>query len=195
MLGPVQEPPSRFPALRYAGPDDADALRRLADLDSSRPPRGVVLVAEVRDELWAAVSLDDGHAVGDPFRPTAELLLHMLQRANVLRRAQRGQMDRLPRAGPSRRPCSAARSPRNPVGPGRGRGSGDGRVGAMTPRRAGAQDRRRAGRSTSRTQSSVRPVSAAGGQAAAYKGLHLSLLTLFDSAPGSRSGSACSPPV
>jgi len=100
VLGPVQEPPSRFPALRYAGPDDADALRRLADLDSSRPPRGVVLVAEIRDELWAAVSLDDGHAVGDPFRPTAELLLHMLQRANALRRAQRGRMDGLPRVWP-----------------------------------------------------------------------------------------------
>jgi|tagenome__1003787_1003787.scaffolds.fasta_scaffold20860481_2 hypothetical protein len=100
VLGPVQAPPSRFPALRYAGPDDAEALRRLADLDSSRPPRGVVLLAEVGDELWAAVSLDDGHAVGDPFRPTADLLLHMLQRANALRRAQRGRMEALPRVWP-----------------------------------------------------------------------------------------------
>src|SRR5690349_22450666 len=54
MLGPVQTPPRRFPALRYAGPADADALQRLADLDSKRPPRGVVLLAEVNGEPWAA---------------------------------------------------------------------------------------------------------------------------------------------
>jgi hypothetical protein len=101
LLGPVQAPPSRFPALRYAGPEDAEALSRLADLDSRRPPRGVVLVAEAGGELWAAVSLDDGHAVGDPFRPTSELLLHMLRRANELRKAQRGRMDALPRVWPA----------------------------------------------------------------------------------------------
>ena len=101
LLGPVQAPPAHFPALRYAGPADGDALLRLAELDSRRAPRGVVLVAEVRDELVAAVSLDDGHAVADPFRPTADLLLHMLERANSLRRAQRGSMERLPRVWPA----------------------------------------------------------------------------------------------
>jgi hypothetical protein len=101
LLGPVQTPPQRFPALRYAGPDDVDALQRLADLDSKRPPRGVVLFAEVNGEPWAAVSLDDGHGVADPFRPTADLLLHMYRRANDLRKAQRGRMAALPHVWPA----------------------------------------------------------------------------------------------
>lgn len=101
LLGPVQAPPAARHTLRYAGPEDADALIDLAELDSSRPPRGVVLLAEVGDELWAAVSLDDGHAVADPFRPTAGLLLEMLARSRQLRRAERGRMERLPRVWPA----------------------------------------------------------------------------------------------
>jgi hypothetical protein len=101
MAGPVQTRPATHPMLRYAGPDDAAALKDLADLDSSRPPRGVVLVAEVDGELWAAVSLDDGHHVADPFRPTADLLLQMLRRARDLRRAERGRAGRLPRVFPA----------------------------------------------------------------------------------------------
>jgi hypothetical protein len=96
----VQAPPATRYTLRYAGPDDAEALNRLADLDSSRPPRGVVLLAEVGEEMWAAVSLDDGHAVADPFRPSAGLLLQLLDRARQLRRAERGRMHRLPRVWP-----------------------------------------------------------------------------------------------
>ncbi|HWT22063.1 MAG TPA: hypothetical protein VN213_01015 [Solirubrobacteraceae bacterium] len=101
LLGPVQEPPVARHTLRYAGPDDAEALAQLADLDSSRPPRGVVLLAEVGDELWAAVSLDDGHGVADPFRPSADLLLRIHERARELRRAERGRMERLPRVWPA----------------------------------------------------------------------------------------------
>lgn len=58
--------------LRLAVPADADALQRLAELDSTHAPRGDVLVAEVGGEVWAAVSLEDHHAVADPFRPTGE---------------------------------------------------------------------------------------------------------------------------
>ena len=36
-------------------------------------PQLPVLVAEVGGELWAAVSLVDGHLSADPFRPTGEL--------------------------------------------------------------------------------------------------------------------------
>ena len=86
--------------LRYAVPADAEALDRLAQLDSRRAPRGIVLVAEVGGELWAALSVDDGHAVADPFRPTGELVALLLERARQLRRAQRGRMDRLPRVWP-----------------------------------------------------------------------------------------------
>jgi hypothetical protein len=87
--------------IRWATPDDAYALSRLAQLDSSRPPRGVVLLAEVGDELWAAISLDDGHLVADPFKLTGELAFVLAERARRLKRAERGRMGRLPRVFPA----------------------------------------------------------------------------------------------
>jgi hypothetical protein len=102
VLGPVQEIPAHAPALtlRHAVPADAEALDRLAELDSARAPRGAVLVAEVGGELWAAISLDDMHAVADPFRPTGELLALLVERARQLRRAQHGRVHGLPRVWP-----------------------------------------------------------------------------------------------
>ena len=50
---------------------DLAALDRLAVLDSASPPTGDVLLAEVGDELWAAVAVDTGAAIADPFRPSA----------------------------------------------------------------------------------------------------------------------------
>ncbi len=87
--------------IRWATPDDAVALARLAQVDSSRPPRGVVLLAEVGDELWAAISLDDGHLVADPFRLSGELAFDLAQRARRVKRAERGRMGRLPRVFPA----------------------------------------------------------------------------------------------
>jgi hypothetical protein len=60
--------------IRRATAEDALAVRRLAALDSSFPPTGDVLLAETGDELWAALSLDSGAAVADPFRPSRDLL-------------------------------------------------------------------------------------------------------------------------
>jgi hypothetical protein len=102
ILGPVQQLPAdpRALTLRHAVPADADALDRLAQLDSSRAPRGIVLVAEVGEELWAAVSLDDMHAVSDPFRPTGELVALLVARARQLRRAEQGRLNGLPRVWP-----------------------------------------------------------------------------------------------
>jgi hypothetical protein len=65
--------------IRFAYPDDAIALRRLAALDSQPVLDGPMLLAEVAGELWAAVALTgEPRAIADPFRPTAELvaLLH-----------------------------------------------------------------------------------------------------------------------
>src|SRR5215217_3075958 len=100
LAGPVQTVPAGAPSvtLRPAGSADAEALDRLAQLDSRRAPRGAVIVAEVRGELWAAMSLDDGHSVADPFRPTAELLALMLERGRQLRRSPRTHV--LPRVWP-----------------------------------------------------------------------------------------------
>lgn len=53
---------------------DAAALARLAQLDSSRAPLGPALLAHAGGELRAAVGIADGHAVADPFHPTADLV-------------------------------------------------------------------------------------------------------------------------
>jgi hypothetical protein len=110
LKGPTKDPTTgaerahgggRRLTIRWATPDDADALAHVARLDSSRPPRGVVLLAEVGDELWAAISLDDGHLVADPFRLSGELAFDLVQRARRLQRAERGRMGRLPRVFPA----------------------------------------------------------------------------------------------
>jgi hypothetical protein len=104
LLGPTQAVPpvktSPAVTIRYAAPEDGSALAGLAGLDSSRPPRGVVLIAEVGGEPWAAVSLDDHHAVADPFRPSGELVWLLMERARQVRRAQWGDMQPLPRVWP-----------------------------------------------------------------------------------------------
>jgi hypothetical protein len=93
LAGPVQAAPTGTSSLtlRLAVPADAEALDRLAQLDSRRAPRGAVIVAEVAGELWAAISVDDGHAVADPFRPTGELVALLVERSRQLRRARRTQ--------------------------------------------------------------------------------------------------------
>jgi hypothetical protein len=60
--------------IRRATSEDTLAVRRLAVLDSSFPPTGDVLLAEMGDELWAALSVDTGSAVADPFRPSRDVL-------------------------------------------------------------------------------------------------------------------------
>jgi hypothetical protein len=53
---------------------DSDALERLAALDSSRPLTGEVMLAYAGGEVRAALSLQTGRAVADPFYPSAELV-------------------------------------------------------------------------------------------------------------------------
>jgi len=60
--------------IRTATTADKFAVRRLAVLDSSDPPTGDVLLAEMDGELWAALSVDTGAAVADPFRPSRDLV-------------------------------------------------------------------------------------------------------------------------
>src|SRR4051794_35460002 len=59
--------------VRRAWAGDVDDLGRLAVLDGAPPLRGEVLVAEVDGALWAALSLESGVVVADPFRPSLEL--------------------------------------------------------------------------------------------------------------------------
>jgi hypothetical protein len=100
LLGPTQYVEAASPAvtIRYARPEDALALLDLADLDSSTAPQGIVLVAEVGGRIWAAHSVEDGHAIADPFRPTGELSFLLAERARQLSRAARPSRRRRTRA-------------------------------------------------------------------------------------------------
>ena len=88
--------------IRRATAADASAVRRLAALDSAFPPTGDVLFAEMGDELWAALSVDTGAAVADPFHPSRDLVDLLRFRADRLTRdarSDRGLRTRLlPRA-------------------------------------------------------------------------------------------------
>ena len=67
--------------VRVAAPDDELAVRRLAELDSSRPPSGRVLLAVVGTEPVAALAVETGTVVADPFRPTEDVVAVLRQAA------------------------------------------------------------------------------------------------------------------
>ena len=60
--------------LRPATSADTAELERLAALDSARPLDGDVMLAYAGGEVRAALSLDSGRAVADPFWPSADLV-------------------------------------------------------------------------------------------------------------------------
>jgi hypothetical protein len=102
LAGPVQlTPVDTRVTFRHAHPRDAAALTELAQLDSSRTPTGDVIVADAGGELWAAVSLDDGHAVANPFRPSGELTWRLMERAREIQRASSGTPRRGWRTSPA----------------------------------------------------------------------------------------------
>ena len=82
-------------SIREASIADAAALDALAELDSAHAPRGRVLVAEVDGAVVAALPLDGGRAIADPFRHTAEAVALLEARAAQLR-GRRGGRSRLP---------------------------------------------------------------------------------------------------
>lgn len=63
---------------------DTDAVRLLAALDGRHMPSGPVLVAELDNEVVAALPLDGGQALADPFRPTANVVALLELRARQL---------------------------------------------------------------------------------------------------------------
>lgn len=82
--------------LRPATTADAADLERLAALDSARPLTGEVVLASVDGELRAALSLETGRAVADPFHPSLELV-PLLRAAAGERPARRLLRRRAPR--------------------------------------------------------------------------------------------------
>lgn len=59
-------------AVRFAHPDEAGALRRLAELDDAANLAGEILVATIDADVVAALSLDDGRVVANPFVLTSD---------------------------------------------------------------------------------------------------------------------------
>jgi hypothetical protein len=75
--------PSNGHLIRFADDDDAHTLRRLAELDSSTAPAGRVLIAEHDGVAVAALAIDEGRAIADPFRHTGVALALLRMRANA----------------------------------------------------------------------------------------------------------------
>jgi|SRR5580704_1512746 hypothetical protein len=84
--------------LRLAEATDTRRLRILAQLDSAPAPRGPMLIAEVEGRLRAALPLDGGEPIADPFRRSADLVELLRTRAAQLtgperrRRRRRGPL-------------------------------------------------------------------------------------------------------
>lgn len=86
--------------------EDRGALAQLAAVDSRPPLAGPVLGAEVDGELVAAISIDGGELVANPFRRTSELGALLRARVEQLREA-RPRRRRLRRDRPRRRARAA----------------------------------------------------------------------------------------
>jgi hypothetical protein len=81
---PVNEPVT----LRLARPHDAVALLRLTQLEGRSEPEGSYVVAEIDGVVVAALPLEAGAPLGDPFRLTAHLLPLLELRAKQLTEAR-----------------------------------------------------------------------------------------------------------
>jgi hypothetical protein len=86
--------------IRRADSSDTGALARLAALDSAFPPTGDALLAEVGGEVWAAVEIDSGAAIADPFRPSGELVDLLRLQVSLDGRGERSQRGALARLLP-----------------------------------------------------------------------------------------------
>jgi hypothetical protein len=86
--------------IRHATPADRDALHSIARLDTQRPLDGQVLIGEIDGVAAAAISLENGRVVADPFMRTANLtpLLRVRYRAHRKRLQTPSLVDRM-RAG------------------------------------------------------------------------------------------------
>lgn len=85
--------PERITVRRFAE-RDIDGVQRLAVLDEKPVPTGGVLVAEQAGELVAALPLDGGDALADPFKPTADVVSLLQLRARQLRAENRAPVIR-----------------------------------------------------------------------------------------------------
>src|SRR5436190_10409959 len=71
--------------MRRADSSDRSALQRLAGRDSQLLQDDDYLIAEVADEPWAAVGIQTGTVVADPFRPSGDVAKLLAMRAEHIR--------------------------------------------------------------------------------------------------------------
>jgi hypothetical protein len=107
--------------IRLARAEDDEALGRLAMLDGHpRIDGSRWLVAAVEEEVLAALPLDGGDPLADPFRPTASLVEMLKLRAGQLRgdapggRGLRARLSRLLRHAGHRPPATGVVAPGHP---------------------------------------------------------------------------------
>jgi hypothetical protein len=72
--------------IRYSSQQDADAIARLAALDSRRAPGEAMLLGFAGAELRAALPVAGGEALADPFHRTADLITLLRLRARGTRK-------------------------------------------------------------------------------------------------------------
>jgi hypothetical protein len=77
-------------ALRLCRVHDEEALARLAQLEGRELPGGILVVAELAGSIVAALPLEGGAPLADPFRATAQILPLLELRAAQLRSRERG---------------------------------------------------------------------------------------------------------
>ena len=94
--------------IRPARPEDLGELARVAARDTHDLPQGRVLVARVGSDVRAAISLEDGSIVADPFHPTAELVAMLKIRAGSATRPRRSRI--APRRREHRRSLAVSRA-------------------------------------------------------------------------------------
>lgn len=94
--------------IRAARAEDRAELARVAARDTHELPEGRLLVAKVGSDVRAAISLDDGAIVADPFHRTAELVAMLKIRAGAVGRARQGHI--APRSRSRHAPISLGRA-------------------------------------------------------------------------------------
>jgi hypothetical protein len=76
-------------SVRFAHPEEAGALQRLAQLDDAPELAGEILVATIDADVVAALSLDDGRVVANPFVLTSDAVELLRASATALRGRRR----------------------------------------------------------------------------------------------------------
>lgn len=71
--------------VRWEAPGDHDTIHELEELSGAPVLQGTLLIAERADRIVAAIALESGSIVADPFVPTADVQALLAFRAEQVR--------------------------------------------------------------------------------------------------------------